>query len=197
MIIDLTEVKINIDEKNKWFETISGCLKNERQAQENLYRHFFPIMERMVMRYTQDEDQIIDILNNGFLKVFQKIDKYTYQGSFEGWVRKIIFRSLSDYFRKSRRDLAFLIYEEEFKKEPSQPSDHKLYYQDLIQLLDNLPETQMQVFHLFAVEGFTHKEISERLNINQNTCRWHLAQARKVLQNEYSKKYQSNYNEAG
>lgn len=184
-------------DKQKWATVISGCSTNDRSSQENLYRHFFPIMERMVLRYTRDEDQIIDILNNGFLKVFQKIDKYEFQGSFEGWIRKIMFRSLSDYFRKSKKDLAFLIYEEEFKNEPSQSIEHKLYYQDLISLLDKLPKKQMQVFHLFAVEGFSHKEISKALQINENTCRWHLANARKQLQTEYLKKFETNYNEAG
>lgn len=188
--------KSNI-EKQKWEATINGCISNNRSAQEKLYRHFFPIMERMVLRYTQDEDKIIDILNNGFLKIFKKIDHYGYQGSFEGWVRKIIFRSLSDYFRKSQKDLAFLIYEEEYKKQPSQSSEHKLYYQDLISLLDKLPSTQLQVFQLFAIEGYSHKEISEQLQLNQNTCRWHLAEARKILKAEYKKVYNTDYNEAG
>lgn len=188
--------KSNI-EKQKWEATINGCISNNRSAQEKLYRHFFPIMERMVLRYTQDEDKIIDILNNGFLKIFKKIDHYGYQGSFEGWIRKIIFRSLSDYFRKSQKDLAFLIYEEEYKKQPSQSSEHKLYYHDLISLLDKLPSTQLQVFQLFAIEGYSHKEISEQLQLNQNTCRWHLAEARKVLKAEYKKVYNTDYNEAG
>jgi len=188
--------KSNI-EKQKWEATIDGCISNNRSAQEKLYRHFFPIMERMVLRYTQDEDKIIDILNNGFLKIFKKIDHYGYQGSFEGWIRKIIFRSLSDYFRKSQKDLAFLIYEEEYKKQPSQSSEHKLYYHDLISLLDKLPSTQLQVFQLFAIEGYSHKEISEQLQLNQNTCRWHLAEARKVLKAEYKKVYNTDYNEAG
>lgn len=184
-------------EKEKWESTINGCIANRRSAQEKLYRHFFPIMERMVMRYTQDDDKIIDILNNGFLKIFQKIDRYEYQGSFEGWVRKIIFRCLSDYFRKSQKDLAFLIYEDEYKKEPSLSLQHQLHYQDLISLLDNLSSTQHQVFHLFAIEGYSHKEISEQLNINQNTCRWHLAEARRILKSEYKKVYKNDYNEAG
>ena len=188
---------VNNIEKQKWEATINGCIANSRAAQENLYRHFFPIMERMVMRYTQDDDKIIDILNNGFLKIFQKIDHYTYQGSFEGWVRKIIFRSLSDYFRKSQKDLAFLIYEEEYKKEPSQSINHQLHYQDLISLLKNLSSTQHHVFNLFAIEGYSHKEISQQLGINQNTCRWHLAEARKVLKTEYNKVYKIDFNEAG
>ena len=149
------------------------------------------------MRYTQDEDQIIDILNNGFLKVFQKIDKYEGKGSFEGWVRKIVYHSISDYFRSSRKDLKFLIYENEYSKEPVQKEDTKLYYQELISLIEKLPEMQMQVFHLFAIDGYNHKEISEKLNINHGTCRWYLSEARKQLQKEYSKLYLKDYNEAG
>lgn len=151
----------------------------------------------MVVRYTQDEDKIIDILNNGFLKVFQKIGHYEYKGSFEGWIRKIIFRSLSDYFRRSQKDLAFLIYENEYKTEPSQSLHHKLYYQDLITLVDKLPTLQLQVFQLFAIEGYSHKEISEQLQINQNTSRWYLAESRKFLKKEYIKVYNTNYYEAG
>jgi len=184
-------------EKQKWEATINGCISNNRSAQEKLYRHFFPIMEKMVMRYTQDDDKIIDILNNGFLKIFQKIDRYGYQGSFEGWIRKIIFRSLSDYFRRSQKDLAFLIYENEYKKEPSQSLQHKLYYQDLITLVDKLPTLQLQVFQLFAIEGFSHKEISDQIGINQNTSRWYLAEARKFLKKEYIKVNNTNYHEAG
>ncbi|MBT8232799.1 MAG: sigma-70 family RNA polymerase sigma factor [Bacteroidia bacterium] len=180
-----------------WEEVRNGCIQNKRASQEILYRHFFPIMERMVMRYTRDEDQIIDILNNGFLRVFQKINLFNNKGSFEGWIRKIVYHSVSDYFRSSSKDLKFMIYEDEFKKEPSQDSSHKLYYQDLIKLLDKLPEKHMRVFHLFSIEGYSHKEISNQLSINENTCRWYLAESRKILQKEYAKIFENGYNEAG
>jgi RNA polymerase sigma-70 factor (ECF subfamily) len=154
-------------------------------------------MERLVMRYTQDEDQIIDIINNGFLKVFLHIGSYNGEGSFEGWIRKIIYRSLSDYFRKSKKDLKFLIYEQEYSKTPTEEQNNQLYYQDLISLVNKLPELQMRVFHLHAIEGYNHKEISDELNINYSTCRWYLAEARKQLQEEYKKQFAKNYNEAG
>ena len=151
----------------------------------------------MVLKYTQDDDQIIDILNNGFLKVFSKIEQFQDKGSFEGWIRRIIYHSISDYFRKSTKDLKFLIFEEEFKKEPQTPAQHKLYYQDLLQMVEKLPELHMRVFHMFSIEGYNHKEISEMLNINQNTSRWYLSEARKQLQSEYSKTYLNGMNEVG
>lgn len=153
-------------------------------------------MERMVLRHTQDEDQIIDILNDGFLRVFQKIEMFEFKGSLEGWIRKIMYHSISNYFRKYKNDLKFLIYDE-YKREPSTNAQHELYFQDLLSLVDNLPDKHMKVFHLYAIEGFNHKEISNQLNMNTNTCRWYLSEARKLLQEEYSKKFLNNYNEAG
>lgn len=183
----------NID----WQQHIKGCAKNDRKSQEFLYRYFFPIMERMVLRYTQDEDQLIDILNNGFLKVFQKIESYSGKGSFEGWIRRIIYHSISDYFRAGQKDLKFLIFENEYSKEPEEKQENKLYYQELISLVNKLPEMHMKIFHLYAIEGYSHKEISEQLNINSSTCRWYLSEARKQLQKEYSKMFLSDYNETG
>ena len=104
---------------------------------------------------------------------------------------------MSDYFRKSTKDLKFLIYQDEFKKEPSEISNHKLYYQDLMQLVNQLPEKHMRVFHLFSIEGFSHKEISNQMAMKESTCRWYLAEARKILQKEYSKLFQNGFNEAG
>lgn len=178
-------------------DIIAGCIQKERKAQEKLYRHFFPIMERMVLRYTQDDDQIIDILNNGFLKVFNNLEKFEQKGSFEGWIRKIVFRCISDYFRKYKKDLSYMIYEESFKKEPIQKPDHQLYLQDLMGLVDKLPDNQSRVFHLHAIEGYSHKEISALMEINENTSRWYLSEARKLLQKEFTKHYSNSYYEAG
>lgn len=176
---------------------LARCRKHDRVAQELIYRRYFSTMERMVMKYTQDDDQIIDIINDGFLRVFKKIDLYSGEGSLEGWIRKIIYHSVSNYFRKNQRDLKFLIYEEEFKNEPSEAAKHELYFQDLMSLVEALPEKHMKVFHMFAIEGYDHESISSMLKINKNTCRWYLAEARKILQKEYSKKFSNNYNEAG
>lgn len=195
MTLNLRKYSLKIPEERDVI--IARCQANDRLAQEMIYREYFPVMERMVMRYTRDEDQIIDILNDGFIRVFKKIGLYSGKGSFEGWVRKLIYHSVSNYFRKYSKDLKFLIYPEAFTKEPSTASSHDLYYQDLMKLVDKLPEKQYKVFHLFAIEGYNHEEISKQLGINKNTCRWYLSEARKFLQKEYSKKYTNNYNEAG
>ncbi len=176
---------------------IEQCCGHNRIAQEMIYRRYFSTMEKMVLRHTQDEDQIIDIINDGFMRVFKKIDLYEGKGSFEGWIRRIVYHSISNYFRKYSKDLKFLIYEESYRKEPKTAAQHQLYYQDLLSLVKSLPEKHMRIFHLFAIEGFDHEDISQQLNINKNTCRWYLSEARKLLQTAYAKQYTKNYNEAG
>ena len=159
---------------------IDGCAKNDRKSQEELYRHFFPIMERMVRRYTSDEDQIISILNNGFLKVFKNIERYEFAGSFEGWIRKIIFRSLSDYMRSGSKDVKYLVFEKDFESASVQ-IENELYFEDLLNMVNSLPEMKMKVFQLHAIEGYKHNEIGEILGINENTSRWYLKEARTQL----------------
>ena len=79
-------------------DLVEGCLKNDRFSQEMLYRKYFPAMMRMIQRYTQDREAAMDILNTGFLRVFKKLDTFAFSGSLEGWIRRLIFHSLFDYF---------------------------------------------------------------------------------------------------
>ena len=192
---NLRKYSFDIPEERDYI--LSRCCAHDRVAQEMIYRRYFSTMERMVLRHTQDDDQIIDILNDGFMRVFKKINLYEGKGSFEGWIRKIIYHSISNYFRKYSKDLKFLIYSEDLKNEPDAAAKHSLYYQDLLNLVRNLPEKHMRVFHLFAIDGFDHEAISQQLNMNKNTCRWYLSEARKLLQAAYAKQYSNNYNEAG
>jgi len=175
----LAKSKIHIEDY-EMTAVISGCCQNDRHSQERLYRHFFPIMNRMVIKYTTDHDQLIDILNNGFLKVFKKIDTFQHKGSFEGWVRRLIFHSLSDYFRSKKSDIRFLLFEENYdlKERPNT----QMYYDDLITLIRQLPEKHMKVFRLYAIDGYKHKEIGQQLGISENTSKWYLSEARKILQ---------------
>lgn len=168
--------------KKEWDLILKGCRENDRLAQELLYRHFFPAVERMIMKYTQDEDQILDIVNNGFLKVFQNIDQYQGHGSLGAWIRTIIFRSLSDYFRKSQRDFNFLIYPGRYPERTAHGITNGLYYDDLIQLTRRLNEKERFVFKKVCIEGYPRKEVAEELKLSESTCRWYLGEARKKLQ---------------
>lgn len=193
----MQEQSLHIDtKKREWQKVIDGCVDNNRKSQEKLYKHFFPTMERMIRRYTQDDDQVISILNDGFLRVFKKIHLYEHKGSFEGWIRRLVYHSLSDYFKRNAKDLKFLVFDD-FKREKPVKADESLYYDDLIKLINKLPEKHMRVFQLYAIEGFLHREIGEQMSISENTSKWYLSEARKILQKSITKNFGEQYTDAG
>ena len=159
---------------------IKGCIKNNRKSQQELYHLFFPKMIAMCLRYTKDEDKAMIIVNDGFLKVFKNIKKFEFRGSFEGWVRRLVFNCISDHFRKENKYLKMMVFEEQEKNSDEVALD-RLFYDDLIDLVNRLPGNNHKVFHLYAIEGFSHREIAEQLMISEGTSKWHLSEARKKL----------------
>ena len=166
--------------KNTEVELIEGCVQNNRRCQEKLYKKHFPVMMRMCMRYTRDQNLALEIVNTGFLRVFQKIGTFAFKGSFEGWVRRLVFHSLSDHFRKESKKIRFLDIDDKDKPSSDNALD-SLYYEDIITLVNKLKGSTREVFWLFAVEGFTHAEISKKLDISAGTSKWYLSEARKKL----------------
>lgn len=164
---------------------IRCCLVNDRKGQEFIYRKFFGSMHRMCTKYTNDEDELISIINDGFLKAFKKMDQFQFAGSFEGWLRRVVFSTLSDYFRKKNRGLAFL----EIQDVGADDSDvlNKLYFEDLIAYLNHLPETTKKVFIKFHLEGYSHQEICDELGISEGTSKWHVFSARQKLKEQLTK----------
>lgn len=171
---------MKLDASANLAEWIPACRRNDRQAQEKLYRHYFDAMVRLVRRYTQDEDTIISIVNDGFLRVFQKMDKYDFTGSFEGWVRTIVFHALSDHFKQKRNQFKVVPLLE--KSETSKNSAlQDLYYEDLIVALKRVPDMSRRVFEMYAIQGYKHLEIADALSISEGTSKWHVSNARKVI----------------
>lgn len=161
-------------------ETVEGCVRNERHFQELLYREHFDTMMRMCMRYTTDKDKAMQIVNNGFLRVFQKLHTFEFKGSLEGWIRRLVFHSLSDYFKKEKKYLHFMVFEER-DQSSQEKANSNLYAEDILKMVDTLPPASQSVFRLYAIEGYSHKEISEREGISVGTSKWHLSNARKIL----------------
>ncbi|MBI3232609.1 MAG: RNA polymerase sigma factor [Bacteroidetes bacterium] len=166
---------------------VKRCIANERLAQSILYKKHYGVMMSVSMRYTKNRDEALEILNTGFLKVFQNLDKWQ-GGSLQGWIRKIITYTAIDHLRAQVR----------YKEQPM-PEDFdvriedefssKLNASDLMNLINSLPDDQKIVFNLFAVEGYKHREIAEALNINENTSKWYLGEARKNLKIKIEKLY--------
>jgi len=161
-------------------ELVDGCANNDRRAQEALYRLFFPEMLCMCRRYTRDEDTAIEIVNNGFLRVFKKIHTFAFKGSLEGWIRRLVYHSMADYYRSNARYLHFLVFEERDEAVPER--GHETFYEeDILRAVCTLPPVSQEVFRLYAIEGYSHAEIAEHLGISEGTSKWHLSTARQKL----------------
>ena len=161
-------------------QLIQGCIRNERGAQEKLYRLFYPRMMSMVRRYIDHEEQAEEVMNNGYLRAFQKIQQYNFQGSFEGWLRKIIFHAVADYVKQNTNYSKKMVFVE---KDQYVNKDHadKLYYDQLLKLVHELPDATKTVFNMYVMDGFTHREIGNILGISEGTSKWHLSEGRKIL----------------
>lgn len=161
-------------------ELVEGCVRNDRRTQEAFYRRFFPEMLRMCMRYTRDEDTAIEIVNNGFLRIFKKLHTFAFKGSLEGWVRRLVYHSMADYFRDNARYLHFLVLEERDEVVPERGHD-VFYEEEILKAVGSLPPVSQQVFRLYAIEGYSHAEIAENLSMSEGTSKWHLSTARQKL----------------
>lgn len=170
---------------------VSECLRNNRRAQESLYKKYFDSMFAMCLKYTSNKDVALDIVNRGMLRVFKKMDKYSHKGSLEGWIRKIVFHSLSEYFKKDNRYRERIVLNYRDERLENRVLE-KLYYEDLVDLVRFLPNSSLKVFKLYVFEGFSHQEIAEKIGISEGTSKWHLSNARKKLIELIENQYDSN-----
>ncbi len=173
-------------------ELIDGCLKGERRAQQRVYEIFYGKMMTVCLRYTKNTDQAKDILQDGFIKVFGSMDKFNQQGSFEGWIRRIMVNTAIDHFRRAKN--AYLLLGEERSIEDFGDSDEEDIHAeegpdeeldfkpaDVINAMQKLTPAYRTVFNLYVFEEMTHKEIADLLGINIGTSKSNLAKAKSNL----------------
>lgn len=167
-------------------ELINECIENKRGAQAKLYHQFYPRMMAMVRRYFPEMSLAEEILNNGFLRAFQKLHTYSFKGSFEGWLRRIVFHAVADYAAANVKYKERIILVE---KDQLIHKDHAsgLYYDDLMKLVQALPDATRTVFNMFVMEELPHKEIAKKLNISEGTSKWHVSEARRILKEKIEK----------
>lgn len=159
---------------------VARCRKNDSKAQYALYEMMGPKMLGVCRRYVKSIEEAEEILSNGFVKVFTKIDSFKDEGSFEGWVRKIMVRESLNYIRYQRN--IFVETEPEWIPEQGHnPINEDVDAEELMMVIDELPVGYKTVFNLYAIEGFAHKEIGDMLGITENTSKSQLSKARKYL----------------
>ena len=171
-------------------QLIEGCRKGDRHAQKALYETYSRKMMSVCLRYVSDWETARDLLQEGFVKVFTHIDSYTGNGSFEGWIRKIFVNSALEYLRHADvlRESTDLDQTAEVAQTDSSPLSD-ISAAELMQLVQSLPAGFRTIFNLFAIEGYSHKEISERLHITESTSRSQYTRAKQLLQRKVNALY--------
>lgn len=163
---------------------IEQCRRQDSRAQRMLYDRLSPKMLGVCRRYIGDALEAEGVLVNGFLKVFNKINQFSGSGNFEGWVRRIMVNESLLYLRKNK-SMYLEVDIEEARTEPDYGQAAYLFEErELMEMIDKLPVGYRTVFNLYAIEGYSHKEISEQLGINENTSKSQLSRARSLLKNE-------------
>ena len=170
-------------------QLVSKCLEKDTLAQKQLFDFYSRRMMGVCLRYSKDSEEAQDVLQMGFIKVFEKLDMYNHKGSLEGWIRKIIVNTALDNIRKNKK----LMNNIEMDKVDYQLHNHdenaidSLSAQDLLKVIQAMPTGFRTVFNMYVIEGYSHKEIASELNISVNTSKSQFSRARAYLQKELLK----------
>lgn len=163
-------------------QVVLDCQSNKSSAQEKLYYSFSKKVFGICLRYGADYAEAEDMLQEGFVKVFKNITKYDFSGSFPAWLSRVITNNCIDILRK-KPSLYALTEDNSYHLESDSLSViDELYAEDLMEIIHQLPIGYKTVFNMYVIEGYSHKEIAEKLDINEGTSKSQLNRARKLLQ---------------
>ena len=161
---------------------LKACLNGDARAQGRFYEMYADRLYGICLRYANDEDEAKDILQEGFIKIFEKLKQYSNKGSLEGWMRKIIVNTALERIRRENRFM--LVEDDTFMEYDRYRYEHileELGEKDLLEMIQELSPQYRMVFNLYAIEGYSHKEISQMLNISEGTSKSNLSRARDLL----------------
>lgn len=165
-------------------ELIKACIEGNTNAQKRLYDHFSRKMMGVCLRYSGDYEEAQDILQEGFIKVFDKLDTFNGKGSFEGWIRRIFVNTALDAYRKNKQNRHTQdIDEVGYAISSSEDIVSDMSAEDLLKILQKIPPGYQVVFNLYVIEGYSHKEIAEQLGISESTSKSQFSRARAYLMN--------------
>ncbi len=168
-------------------QLIKACKKGQLKAQEMLYKQFFGYAMSVCLCYAYSREEAGEILNDGFMKVFEKIDSYQGQRaeSFRAWLRRIFINTAIDYQRRNQKHQQMYALEDiKFTDEIASALD-TLQAEDLLKLMHQLPQLLRMVFNLYEIEGYSHAEIAEVLSITESSSRTYLVRAKKKLRQAF------------
>ncbi len=168
---------------------VDACVSGDDRAHERLYRLLAPKMFGVCLRYAKDFAEAEDNLQDGFITVFTKLKDFRHEGSFEGWVRRIMVNTCLDRYRKNQ---SMMYVEEVHPNETATHADEamaNLPLEDLVKVIQQLPDQYRLVFNLYVMEGHNHQEISKELGISEGTSKSNLSRAREILRHKLESQY--------
>jgi len=161
---------------------IDGCIKGKPKARKELFHRYRKMLLGICLRYSRDKSEAEDILLEGFVLIYSKIQSYSFEGSFEGWMKKIVVHTAIDYYRKNKKENAHDNIEDHYDMASESVDAFKLLSaKDILLLIQSMPSGYKMVFNLFAIEGYSHKEIAEKMKISVSTSKSQLRKARSWL----------------
>lgn len=200
-VIKLKKEDMNLSNQEDVKLIVDGCIRGDRDSQQQLYKYTYGKMLGLCLRYAKDKDEAKDFLHDGFIKVFEKIKYFKHTGSIEGWIRRIIVNNTIDCIRKKNKmsfssdsDLSLTNLTDDSEESLEKLNLTNASAEKIIGLIQELSPAYKTVFNLYVVEEYSHKEIAEMLNISIGTSKSNLAKAKGKLKNMYIEKY-GNINE--
>ena len=168
--------------RSQEIDLIVRCKKKDRQAQELLYKQYSGKMYSLCCRYLRDKTEAEDVLVAAFMRIFDRIGQFKGEGSFEGWIRRTVVNESLTFLRRTKN----MYLETEIEAADHEPDymgvENSIQAEDLMKLINDLPSGYRIVFNMYAIDGYSHKEIGEYLGINENTSKSQLSRARAMLQ---------------
>ncbi len=173
-------------------ELIRRCSEGESRAQELLYRRYFSFAMSVCIRYTRDQYKAMEIVNDSYMKVLGSIGEFDGSKSFRSWYGRILVNSAIDNYRRNSKHVSHLQISDLESTEMEEPSiSAELSANDILSLFNKLPDNYRVTFNLFEIEGYTHEEIGQMLDISTSTSRSNLARAKKMLRDLYKRNFNS------
>lgn len=165
-------------------QLIRQCVKGDRKAQRAIFDMFSGKMYYVCLRYAIDESEAQDMLQEGFIRLFKHLNGFKGEGSFEGWARRIFVHTAIKYYHKMRKHNGAVDLNQVYDHSIDATVIDSMSQQEVLALVKRLPEGYQIVFNMYAIEGYSHKDIASKLNIKESTSRSQLVKARKLLQTQ-------------
>lgn len=175
------EVKEHLIEEQELYKLLDLCRKGNRNGQDKLYKAYYGYSMSICLRYSRTRDEALEIVNDGFVKIFTHLDKYSKGLSFKGWLRKVMINSAIDYFRRNEKHYNSLDISHVPYASPAENILDKLSAKEIIDAIQLLPPSYRMVFNLYVIEGYKHDEIANQLNISVGTSKSNLSIARNKM----------------